>query len=270
MILDYLPGFSHMQFLLSVHKTTLIFLTLAVAQNTPAAAIRPQPSPIVRALLEDTTLDEGQRRHLMIFHGQWDRLKHLTLAEQAEIALYRFQLTDPVLSDPSVPPLVRAKAFVQQGQPEMAIEMTASDPSAHGAVIRAKALVQLGQTQAAIEQLVPWRQLLLRDSVVNDAHQLVVATEALTLLARLEGRPSRDYQFAMVLLGKAHQELDRFHWPAKLAEARLLFEKDNPQQATIALTETLTLNPISGDAWYLTGRIGLDNYNFEQAEYAIK
>ena len=57
------------------------------------------------------------------------------------------------------------------------------------------------------------------------------------------------------LLARAHQELDRLYWPAKLAEAQLLFDKDNEQDAVEALHETLSLNPRCADAWFLLGRI---------------
>ena len=47
--------------------------------NAPAIRL----APVVRKLLDDPATDASRRRHLAIFHGQWDQISDPTPAERA-------------------------------------------------------------------------------------------------------------------------------------------------------------------------------------------
>src|SRR5690606_31471202 len=77
--------------------------------------------------------------------------------------------------------------------------------------------------------------------------------------------PARDFHTMIGLLSRAHQQLDRLYWPARLTEGELLHEKDDAAAATEALRETLALNPRASEAWYMLGRIALRQFDFAAA-----
>ena len=251
---------------------TIFALTVACVALSPSHTFAQHHqfklSPLVAKLLEDKTLSETQRRRLAIFHGQWNMLDEHTLTEEGQIAVHRFDLSAKVLSNPAVPAMLRAEAALYRGEAQRVIDLLTDDRSAQAAVLRGRAHWQLGQFDQAINQLKPWRQTLAKDAI-DDPAELVAAAHSLAMLALLEGRPSHDYKLAMNLFAKAHQEIDRLYWPAMLGEAQLLYDKDNSREAVKASLHTLALNPRCGPAWYLLGRIGVDGYNFEQAEKAI-
>ncbi len=228
-------------------------------------------SPMVARLLESDALTDAERRRQMIFHGQWYAVDVPTPAEQALIALHRYDLHHEVFADESVPPITRAQAAGRRGDPAAVIKLLEADDTPQAAVLRSEAQWQLGRLDLAIAAVKPYRDELTTGAVddIDNAADLVAVTDALIRLAILEGRPSDDYKVAMTLLSKAHQQLDRLYWPAKLAEAELLIEKDNARQAVDATVETLRFNPRCGQAWYLLGRVGLQSFSFDQADKAI-
>lgn len=247
---------------------SLLVITAALHATEVAERYRIQLSPFVTKLLNDSTLSESERRRLSIFHGQWPDAG-LTVSDRAQIALYRYDLSNPLLTDAQVTPLLRATAALYRGDPGVTIELLANDKSAQGAVVMAQARWQLGQISEAIAVLSPWRQQLASRSI-DDPLELVAAARALTMLAQYEGRPSQDYQLAMRLFSKVHQEIDRLCWPANLAEAALLVDKDNARDGRTAVLEALALNPRAGQGWYLLGLINLQNFAFEQVEKTVE
>ena len=270
MILNYLRGISHMRAWRKRLLWTLVLGMVWLVRSPCFAQTDIQSielSPLVAKLINDPALSDAQRRRLCIFHGQWNVLDGHSPVERAEVALLRYDLWAKELNDPSVRHLAAEGALLRGDIESWLPRLDQQD--AEMALVRAKAYWQLGQFDLAIEALKPWRNKLALESI-DDAAQLVAATQAMVMLAMLEGRPGNEYQLAMKLFGKAHQELDRLYWPAKLAEAELLYEKDNSQEALKALRETLALNPRCGRAWYFIGRMGLDGFNFPQANHAIK
>ena len=222
-------------------------------------------SGVVAGLLEDQGLSEAERRRLAIFHGQWDRVEQPTSAEAAAIALGRGDVRAKVLMGDGAPPLLRAQAALERGEPELTLALLADVASARAGLVRARALNQLGRRDEAEQLLVAWRQRLA-DERIDDAVELTAAGEMVAELARLQGRPAQDYGLAMSMFGRARGELDRLYWPAYLAEARLLLEKDNPGEAVTALMEVLSLNPSCGEAWYLLGALSARGFGFEGAQ----
>ena len=227
-----------------------VLLSLATAASAAPKAPQPSPnaspsnpsrdvelSPTVSKLLDDAATPPDQRRALALFHGQWDKIDQPTVFEQAAIALQRYDLTNPVLNDPAISPIISAKAALRRGQPHEALsQLEASlrqEPSQDGedsmlqaAVLAAQAQEWQGAIRQAVAVLEPWQDRL-RLEPPDDAPGLTAFGDALVLLAKLQGRPAADYKRAMSLYGKAHQERDRLYWPALLAEAQLLIAKDN-------------------------------------------
>jgi len=250
------------------------FIGCVVAIVWPVALVaQPQAqsielSPTVSGLLDDPVTAPDQRRELALFHGQWDQLTNPLLNEQAAIAWYRYDLTNRVFSDDSSPVLYRAQAALARGEPGLVVQILEDNPTAQAAIVIAQAWQYLGQPGQAVDALVPWRDRL-QDEPITDPVQLTAAAQALIMLAQLEGRPANDYQLAMSLLGKVRTEMDPLYWPAYLAEARLLIDKDNLPQAAKALVQALELNPQCGPAWQMLGQLHLNRFDFDKANQCI-
>ena len=134
---------------------TVCFLTVAGPAGGQDQAVG--LSTTVSNLLEDELLEPSQRRWLHIFHGQWDQLENPTPAEQAWIALYRYDLNHPLLRDEAAPAMARARAALLRGEAAEAAELLADDESAQAAVVRAEAFELMGKRNLAVELLDFWR-----------------------------------------------------------------------------------------------------------------
>jgi tetratricopeptide (TPR) repeat protein len=227
------------------------------------------PAPLVQKLLDDQFTSADEKQRLRLFHGQWAKLGDLTPRRRAHLRLMQYKLDAPVFTDKDVPPVLRAKAMLQRGAPEQALNALDQTSSIEARWLKAQAHQDLGRRGQAVAQLKPVRQQLLAHQV-ETANAMTAGAQALALLARLQGRPAADYHLVMRLLARAHQELDPLYWPAHLAEARLLLAKHNPKQALEALKQAIKLNPKASEAWFLLGKLGAEQFNFERAEMAIK
>ncbi len=240
--------------------------------NLPAPQVPPvlpaiEPSALVQQVIDDPLTDDQARIDLMIFHGRWDDLpgaSELTLNQRARLALLRYELDAPELVDAETDVLLRARAALERGEPTLTIELLSQTDSAQAALLSAQAHEQLGQPAQAVALLTPWREKL-RGEQINDPAELTAAAQALAALARLEGRPAQDYQLALDLLGRVRQELDPLYWPAHIAEADLLIDKDNAKEGVEALTAALALNSRCGEAWSGLGRMSVRGYAFDRA-----
>ncbi len=195
-------------------------------------------NPIIQRLIDDKATSETEKRRLAVFHGHWDALKEPTLAERAEMALMSYKLEDESLRDEKAPVLLRGKATLLRGEPEKTVALLKDVNTAEAALLRAQAFDQMGKVRDAIAELSPWRRKLTT-SGLRDAPSIVAAAEGMIMLAQLEGRPANDYQQAMQHLAQARSDVDRLYWPASLAEARILVEKDNPEDALRAAVDVL-------------------------------
>ena len=251
-------------------RPLLAHFVLALALfSAPLAAQEQDPfnpplAPLVQKLLDDEATSEADKRKIAIFHGQFDRIKEPTLTELAQIALAKYDLDHASLRDEKVPAALRAKAALLRGEPELTVKLLANVNTAEDALLKAQALDQMGKSREAIEVLTPLRKKMQAEGT-SDAAELVAAGEAIVMLAKLEGRPSQDYQLAMKLFAKARDEIDRLYWPASLAEARVLIEKDNPEDAVQAILDVLRLNPKSADAAYMLGTFAAARFAFDEA-----
>lgn len=226
-----------------------------------------EPSPALLQALGQPYLSEAEKSAKRIFHGLWTTSDLAIPASRARAALIAGVFDDPSLSDPAVPAEDRAEAQVERGEPAEALATLDGAESVRAARLRALALESLGRyddAKAAISPIV----LAMSSRKAQDAAELTEGIEAVRLLARLEGRPADDYQRMLDLLVSAQQEMDRFYWPAILAQAELLYEKDNSGEARKAAIEVLLLNSTSARAWALMGQLGVDAFNFPAAEQA--
>jgi len=250
-------------------------LVLAGLLNPLALAQQPPPlvpgqvnlSRAVKTAVEDTLLKEEERTSLQIFHGLLEQVPAAARRSPAYL-LSTWNLHHPRLADPKTPALLRAEAAFRRGDLHLVSDLLGDDPSPPALLLRGRAFAGLGRYDQAIDTLLPLRRDVAPDDV-DDATKLTAIAEAVAELARWEGRPAGDYHLVLNLLGRAQQQLDRLYWPALVAQARLLIDKDNPKEAVGALHAALRLNPSATEAWYLLGRVALMSYNFGSAQAAI-
>ncbi len=231
-----------------------------------------EPSPLVQMLIDDPLNEAQTRTDLLIFHGRWDSLPdeaELSTNQLAMMALLRYELDAPVLIDDQTDVLLRARAALERGEPADAITLLMDEDTARAALLASRAYEQLGQTAQAVAVLTPWREKLRSDEI-NDAAELTAAAQGLAALARLEGRPAQDYQLALNLLGRVRQELDPAYWPALIAEADLLIDKDNAKEGVEALMAALELNGRCAEAWTRLGRLAVNGYAFDRAGAVVE
>jgi Flp pilus assembly protein TadD len=242
-----------------------------------AAAQSPQPlvpqlvklHPSAQAAIDAAWLTDAERKELRVFHGVWDERDLDTPRARAVVALNAWDFDHPDLADPAVPAEIRAEALARRGALTDAVAILADVESNRAARIRAEAFEGLGDHEDARRAAAaPIRQLT--EARTDDPETLTEGVRALVVRARIQGQPAQDYDRMLTLLTRAHQELDRLYWPAKLAEARLLIDKDNEKQAVDALHETLALNPRSSATWYTLGRLALRRFDFDSTELAAR
>ncbi|MCH7961515.1 MAG: tetratricopeptide repeat protein [Planctomycetes bacterium] len=246
---------------------------LAVASGAIGqVAVRPDAGPTlaphVRALIDAEYHTDEQRRDLRLFHGVWLEDDLDTPARRASASLVTGKLHDSSLTDPASPLLDRAEAMLMRGECAEALELVEKDGSFRAVVLRAEALETLGRLEDAVRALEPVLAAMAGETL--DPPELVEGVRGLVLRARILGQEragGADFRVMMQLLARA-RTLDRFYWPAHLAEAELLYEKANPSEARAAALEVLSLNPRCARAWALLGRIANDSYAFENVQSA--
>ncbi|MHC4786471.1 MAG: tetratricopeptide repeat protein, partial [Planctomycetota bacterium] len=253
----------------------ILLLAAGSATAQPAAADRPlmpqlvELHPSAQAAIDADWLTEAERKALRVFHGVWDERDLDTPQARATVALDAWDFEHAALSDPAAPAEIRADALARGGELREAIAVLADADSNRAARIRAEALEGLGEHDAADQAVAALIRRSL-ETTTDDPEALTEGVRALMVRARIQGQPDRYYETMHALLTRSHQELDRLYWPAKLAEARLLIDKDNVKQAVDALHETLALNPRSADAWYTLGRIALRRFDFDSVALAAR
>ncbi|MHC5004174.1 MAG: hypothetical protein ACYTJ0_13750, partial [Planctomycetota bacterium] len=233
-------------------------LALAIVLVPGTASAQPGGTPLVpeaatlsegaRRAIEATWLTDEERSDLRIFHGVWDERDLRGPHQRAGVAVDAWRLDDPALADPACPELLRGEATFLRGELRQAIELLEPLEDLRAVRLVAEAYETLGDHDAASRAAGRAVSRLQAEQVAGAA-DLTEGVRALMVRARLQGQPGRDFQSMLDLLARAHQELDRLYWPAKLAEAELLLEKDHEQEAIVAIYETLRLNPRCSEAW---------------------
>ncbi len=246
-------------------------VTPEVTQPVPAQGPRPMPLPAldesVQQLLDQDYLKDAERAALRIRHGQWTNEDLSDASTRATAALLRGDTSNPALSDASLPATLRAEIAVRVGQPQAAIDAIAGDNSPRASRLRAEALIDLGRLADAEVELATLANAGSQHT--EDADALADIARAQILLARrrgAEGEGTIGYQQTLDMLARARDAVDRMNWHVPLAEALLLYEKDDYAAAADALQTTLELNPRVAEAWYVLGRMSADAFDFDRAE----
>ena len=224
-------------------------------------------NPSLRAAVDDTVLTEVERNELRTFHGLFDELPE-AFQDSPAVWAARGAWDHGSLNDDDTAPLLRATAALHRGEHQIVVDLLEGNDDLRAIGLRAQAMVGLGRRDQALQDLNAASGRLL-DHRIDDAAQLTSAAESLALRAVLEGRPARDFQLAIDLMIRAHQQIDRHYWPALVAQARLLIDKDNRPVAAEALHEALALNPNAIEAWDMLGRIALRSFDFESTTQII-
>lgn len=242
----------------------LITRAAAVAQVVPARP--PELAPSVRAALQSTALSDAERAALRLRHGTWDDGDLLTPADRAAAALATWELASPALADQAAPAALRAEARVRAGAPAEALAILEGASGPRVDLVRALALDALGRGADAIAAA---RAALEAGASSADRGARMDAVEATALLARLEGRPARDWQ-AMLDALAALREADRSDPRPRLLEGRLLLEKDRFEDGVDAVGEAIARDLRSSEGLHLLGRVCIATFDFEGARRAAK
>lgn len=238
----------------------------AAAQGPPQLV--PEAATLLPAIerdLEAAYLTPEERKDRRVFHGVWDERDLDSPARRAMAALESWRLDDDALTSPSAPLDLRARALLRRGRANEAIELLEGADGVVAASLRAQAMELSGRREPALLAAAAASAAL--DDPAATPEQLVAGVEALAVIARLEDQPAAHWHRMMDALGEARQR-DRAYWPAVVAEARLLDEKDNPLEAATALLQALSMNPRSGEAWFLLGKFALARFDFDGARRA--
>ncbi len=244
----------------------------AVAQPGQRPLV-PEAFPLdaaVRSALDVDWLTDEERAALRTFHGQWT---HEDLAEPrraAFVAAERLDADDPALADPSVSPAVRAEVLMRVGRVDAARDLLAGLESPGAAELRlhAEALALLGRHDAALDVLDRMARLVPAAMEAERPADLVAIARGRMLAGTIEGAPAGTWRDVVSLLSRVHQQLDRLHWPALVAEGDLLAAKHRTMAAVEAYHAALALNPRSAEAWYGLGRLALRRFDFGGAARA--
>lgn len=235
-----------------------------------------EPPPLaasVQRLLDQSYLSDAERRALRIKHGQWEEADLAIPALRAQAALTRGAFDDASLKDESVPALLRAEGSLRRGEFADALALLDNEKTMRATRLRAQALLGQGKrddADAALDDAVK----IMKGERLTDAEELVDGVRCLMLRARLrgpEGSDGGDFKAMMSLLQFAREQLDKFCWSASLAEAELLWEKENGNDAGEALETVLSLNPKCADAWRIYGEMSVGGLDAPRAlQVAVK
>lgn len=225
----------------------------------------PETSEAVLRAVATPYLSEEERAEKRVFHGLWTEADLASPRLRARAALVAGVLDDRSFADPAALPEDRAEAALARGEPERTLGILEGRAGSRASRLRAEAFEILGRTEEAKAAVEPVVVARLRTKA-TDPEELVEGVRAMGVKARLEGRPGRDYKSMLQLLLSAQQDLDRLYWPAVLAQAELLYEKDNSKEANDAAVQVLTLNPACARAWRIIAQIAVDGFAFDRTE----
>ena len=234
----------------------------ASAQAVPASL---ELSPAVRGALQSPALSDAERGALRLRHGTYDDGDLVTPAERARAALARWDLRSPALADAAAPAELRAEALVRSGEPEAARAALGDPVTARAWLVLALALDGVGRQADAVDAARRAKEAGESRGAARDDR--MDAIEATALLARLEGRPARDWQAMLDALG-ALRDADPLDPRPRLIEGRLLFEKERFADAVAALREALGRDVRSSEAVFLLGRIAVQTFDLAGARAA--
>ena len=231
----------------------------AAAQDALPDSVAPAP-----AVLESITapyLKDAERKDLRVRHGLYDDLDLDTPVRRARVALERWRLDDPALTDASVPPALRLEVPARLGRHAEVVAATEGADDIALLALRAQSLAALGRRAdaAAICAREEVRDALTESKSADD---VLAAVSLGALRIRLDAAFAGEYKGLLSALARARQELDRLDPRIRLREAQLLAERHEMGDAMKALFEALTLCPRSAEGWRLAGESAIARFDF--------
>lgn len=264
----------------------LAVIAVFVLSATPSPArdelIAPTDPPAVAtgvaALLNAPYLTAEELKDKRIFFGQWHKDDIDTPARAARAALLRGVYNDPAFDSPDAEPMDRAEAAIERGEANAGLLLLEGNTSIRAVRLRTAALEQLGRFgeieaagQPALDAFVGGANSTPED-VVNAAMVVLQRVRLFGPAKDASGKivgGATDYHALMSTLGSVRTNMDNLYWPANLAEAQLLYSKDNKPKAQEALIEVLSMNPSCAKAWALLGRMTVDGFQFDQTQQVV-
>jgi tetratricopeptide (TPR) repeat protein len=256
-------------------------LTREPADRVKPAAIPPAPDS-VEQIASAAYLSPDQLKDKRIFFGRYGSDDIDTPARAARVALLRAQYDDPALTPDAADadPLDRAEAALLRGDLPAALRLLDAPDQPAGLSPRAvrirAAVLELQGRFADAARVAEPVLAALNARTLSSADDI---TEAVMLAAqrlRLTGPGSpkdttaADYKALLKRLDDVVNTVDRLSWPTMLAQAELLAEHDNKQEAAQTLQRAIALNPACARAWALLGRNMVDGFMFGQVETIAK
>lgn len=239
---------------------------LAAAGAPPGQGIaEPELSPAVRTLLAQDYLTPDERRALRVRHGAWEASDLEDPIARATAALSRGAWTDASLMDERTPRLDRAEGALRRGDPTGALSLCEGEKGARANRLRGESLLELGKVKEAIDAL----EAAASDKGGDGGGGVADVVEpvlARILLSRVRESKADEYRSMMSELSRVREQVGKLAWEPRLAEAALLYEKDNYPEAAMSLTEAMTLNPRLVGGWALAGQLAVDGFDMDKAE----
>lgn len=250
------------------------------AEAVAEAAPLPEIAPSVARLLQAAYLTDNERKDLRIFHGQWLERDLDTPQRAARAALISGDYLNPAFNIDTVDAVDRAEARLLSGKPVEAIEILerANADSVRSYMLRAQAAELLGRFDdavIAIDFALKRGELSTPEDITCGVRMLAqrIRLRGTDDKAALEGKGARlradpnAYQQMVETLGRVRSDVGaRLYWPSLMAEAEILYARDNGAKAQEALAHLLGLNPVYAPAWAMLGRMSVDAFNFGVTE----
>lgn len=263
---------------------------VATAQRDAQPIGGPEISPAVQRLLDAPYNTDEDRAQIRTFHGMWN-VDDLAAPDRLSAAALTVGDFERVLrvdeADASADNLVRikldkAEAMLRLGRyTAMFAQLGAADNEAaqrapqvsrvhrlRSVYLRATALELLGD-MGRCQMVVAGARGDFFENQLTTSEELVYFARINQIGARVMSTPmagGANYDAIMRTLARARTGAGATYWPAILAEAEVLIEKDNNTEAQKALREVLQLNPKCSRAIAIVGRLSVSGFNFEQAE----
>ncbi|CAN5872489.1 hypothetical protein BH11PLA1_BH11PLA1_15800 [soil metagenome] len=245
-------------------------------------------SPLVKGALEGEFLTELERSDLRVAHGLETAEDLARTAPRARAALQRGVYLDaslrwraggpqPEAGSPEEYRLDCAEAALRRGDLDEVLRLTGASAGVRAARLRAEVWWEAGDISGAARQaneaIAHLAALAAKTTNEPSPQDLIEAARAGVILLRCgdaapahedgaanEGAVEAQFQSVMSLLARARRA-DPLSWQAPLAEAEVLFEKDNFPEAVKALESAALLNPASARVLALQGQIAVASFN---------
>jgi tetratricopeptide (TPR) repeat protein len=223
---------------------------------------------MVHELLSARWLSPAQRSEASRFHGVWTSDDVTTIADQAQVAHWEWDLNNPALQHNDTPALLRAHTHIRRGEATDALLLLQDTPAS----IQRDAL--LGEVLLLLNRTANARTLLqsaatAKWSTAPQARAVLRATSLLQQLNANGASTATSEQLHLGALAAARVDLDPAYWPLLIDEAVRLEARGQRNQAVTALREALLLNARAAEAWFMLGQLHLRVLNFDGLDASV-